>query len=143
MNGVPLVQLIYTSEYASALTLQQARDLAQDSRRSNAAQGITGVLMFGHGRFLQLLEGLGASPDHIDEWPVGCSKLHAIAAGASREIHKRLAERFGFRISADLAGLALAKSERDEARRLNLLALRSLAHLPREWKSKRYRRIEG
>lgn len=58
---MPLVQLIYTSEYASALTLQQARELAQDSRCNNAALGITGVLMFGHGRFLQLLEG-GAGP---------------------------------------------------------------------------------
>ena len=93
--------------------------------------------------FRQLLEGLGAPPEHLDEWARFCLKLHAIATDAAPEIRARLAQRSGFEISADLIDLRLAGAQKAQAADLNRLALHSLAHLPAEWKGKRYRRTLG
>ena len=70
-------------------------------------------------------------------------KQHAVATDASPEIHARLARRSDFEIAADLVDLRLAGAEKAQAADLNRLALHSLAHLPSEWKGKRYRRTLG
>lgn len=52
-----LVQLVYTSAYAQPISLDEARAIARGARKTNAQHGITGMLMFGHGHFLQVIEG--------------------------------------------------------------------------------------
>lgn len=55
--SVPDIHLIYTSRCVSHLTALQFEELTQRAQHRNAELGITGVLLYGGGRFLQLLEG--------------------------------------------------------------------------------------
>lgn len=52
-----LVQLVYASRYAAELSLEDAKGIAQRASDRNAADQVSGMLMFGHGHFLQALEG--------------------------------------------------------------------------------------
>jgi hypothetical protein len=52
-----LVRLIYASRSAEAITTDSLAAITRTSRSNNLAQGITGVLIFSDGMFLQLLEG--------------------------------------------------------------------------------------
>lgn len=50
-------QLIYTSSATQDFWPQDLFDLVEKSRSKNAARGLTGMLLFHEGQFLQLLEG--------------------------------------------------------------------------------------
>ena len=52
-----LVRLIYASRAASSTSPETLLPIMKTSRANNLAQGITGVLIFSDGVFLQLLEG--------------------------------------------------------------------------------------
>lgn len=51
------IHLIYTSRATTLLNASELEALAADAGALNAELGITGVLLFGGGRFFQLLEG--------------------------------------------------------------------------------------
>jgi len=53
----PLHQVLYRSQALQPLDEAQLQDLLEQSRPSNYAQGITGLLCHSQGHFLQLLEG--------------------------------------------------------------------------------------
>jgi Sensors of blue-light using FAD len=50
-------QIIYSSEAATPMQTDDLQELLDRSRRSNAAKGITGALIYAEGTFLQILEG--------------------------------------------------------------------------------------
>jgi hypothetical protein len=50
-------QIIYSSEAATPMQADDLQELLDHSRRSNAAKGITGALIYAEGVFLQILEG--------------------------------------------------------------------------------------
>ncbi len=50
-------QLIYSSEAAAPMQVDDLDELLNHARRSNAAKGITGALIYAEGIFLQILEG--------------------------------------------------------------------------------------
>jgi Sensors of blue-light using FAD len=50
-------QIIYSSEAATPMQTDDLQELLDRSRRSNAAKGITGALIYAEGSFLQILEG--------------------------------------------------------------------------------------
>ena len=52
-----LVRLIYASRAAEALTADGLSSMMKQARDHNAGAGITGVLVYSEGIFLQLLEG--------------------------------------------------------------------------------------
>jgi len=52
-----LVRLMYASRAVPALDQEELAAILRQSRANNPAQGITGVLCFSEGIFLQLLEG--------------------------------------------------------------------------------------
>lgn len=52
-----LLRLIYTSQAAVPFDAGAVESLLVKARRSNCDNGITGVLSFSHGHFLQVLEG--------------------------------------------------------------------------------------
>lgn len=52
-----LVRLIYCSRFAPGLSAADIEKILEQSRKNNPAQGITGVLCYGPGVFLQCLEG--------------------------------------------------------------------------------------
>lgn len=52
-----LFQLIYESQASRAFTAAEVEALLTASRASNARVGITGILLYRHGTFTQVLEG--------------------------------------------------------------------------------------
>lgn len=52
-----MIQLIYRSAARTALSQQQLADLLMQARSSNAERGMTGMLLYDDGSFLQVLEG--------------------------------------------------------------------------------------
>jgi hypothetical protein len=50
-------QLIYTSDATDGLTDADLTDILEAARRNNAQLGLTGMLLFGRGHFIQVLEG--------------------------------------------------------------------------------------
>ena len=52
-----LCHLIYVSAASSTMTPADLEDILRASRRNNEANGLTGLLLFKDGRFIQLLEG--------------------------------------------------------------------------------------
>ena len=89
------------------------------------------------------LLGLGVDADKLEAWVADCTELHNVACADSQEIAERTATLTGFQQSANILELedsGFQSRERDDAARASLFAL---AHLPAEWKGKRYRRIAG
>lgn len=74
--------LIYTSCSTEPVTTESLEELARISSRNNAASGITGLLLYGSGNFLQVLEGRRAAIDLIydricrDTRHVNCELLY-------------------------------------------------------------------
>ena len=85
----------------------------------------------------------GVDPAKVDDWTHDLGLLHGLASGLAPEAAVRYAHLSGHEVSADLLAINLSKREAEEARDLRRLALHSLAHLPSEWRGKRYRRTEG
>ncbi|MHA7835440.1 MAG: BLUF domain-containing protein [Algiphilus sp.] len=52
-----MLQVIYVSAEAEPFTRNKLRDLLDVSRRNNEAAGVTGMLVYHDGTFLQVLEG--------------------------------------------------------------------------------------
>lgn len=53
----PLFQVIYESQAAHAFSEAEVEALLASSRVSNTRRGITGILLYRHGTFTQVLEG--------------------------------------------------------------------------------------
>lgn len=52
-----IYQLVYSSESTMPMQLDDLEEILEHARASNAAQGITGALIYAEGIFLQILEG--------------------------------------------------------------------------------------
>ena len=52
-----MIRLLYISQAASGITDEQVQDILRTAQRNNSAKRITGVLMYGGGLFMQVLEG--------------------------------------------------------------------------------------
>ena len=52
-----MIRLVYISQAVVGITDEQVQDILRSSQRNNASHGITGVLVFGGGLFMQVLEG--------------------------------------------------------------------------------------
>ena len=53
----PLYRLLYVSSASHRMSHQELVDLLQQSRRNNERQGITGMLLYKDGDFMQVIEG--------------------------------------------------------------------------------------
>lgn len=58
MRNDELWQLVYVSKAAQVVTNQTLLDIQAEAIQANSKLGVTGVLFYGDGWFLQLLEGL-------------------------------------------------------------------------------------
>ena len=54
---VPMIQLIYASSATIHFTLDKLEEMLSAGRARNKARGITGMIVYHQGRFLQILEG--------------------------------------------------------------------------------------
>jgi len=52
-----MIRLVYISQAVVGITEEQVQNILKTSQRNNSANGITGVLSFGGGLFMQILEG--------------------------------------------------------------------------------------
>lgn len=52
-----MIRLVYISQAVVGITDEQVQEILRSSQRNNSASGITGVLVFGGGIFMQVLEG--------------------------------------------------------------------------------------
>lgn len=57
MAGDPLLSVVYTSVATEPFDDDELRSLLEQSRRSNTEAGVTGMLLYRAGRFIQFLEG--------------------------------------------------------------------------------------
>ena len=93
--------------------------------------------------FEKILAGLSVPPDSRDSWADDLVSLHATARDCSGDVARRTGSLTGFEVSADIMSHRLSRHAKSETRDLHRLSLESLAHLPSEWRGKRYRRTEG
>jgi hypothetical protein len=54
---IGMIRLLYYSQATPGIQDQEVRDILQTARRNNPGLGLTGVLVYGGGLFVQLLEG--------------------------------------------------------------------------------------
>ncbi|MEQ8165947.1 MAG: BLUF domain-containing protein [Alphaproteobacteria bacterium] len=76
MPGNGLIQVIYASAAVEKFSPEALHELLAKSRRHNGAQGITGLLVYHEGSFLQVLEGPSAAVDRLIEIIKGDSRHH-------------------------------------------------------------------
>lgn len=54
-------QVVYVSSGSREYTAAELEDITAAGRRNNAGNGVTGILLYYHGNFMQLLEGAAAA----------------------------------------------------------------------------------
>lgn len=64
-SSASLVQLIYASSATSVFTESALEPLLKQSRDNNAAHGISGILLYYEGSFLQVIEGEALEVEHL------------------------------------------------------------------------------
>jgi Sensors of blue-light using FAD len=71
-----MIQVSYLSRATAPMSPEQLLSLLLQSRRNNAARGITGMLLYGNETFLQVIEGEDAAVDALVE-RIGADSRHA------------------------------------------------------------------
>ena len=55
--SIPMIQVSYVSRIGKPMSAEQLLALLTQCRNNNSAQGVTGMLLYGNGTFLQAIEG--------------------------------------------------------------------------------------
>ncbi len=71
-----MIQVSYLSRATAPLSPERLLSLLLQSRRNNAARGITGMLLYGNETFLQVIEGEDAAVDALVE-RIGADSRHS------------------------------------------------------------------
>lgn len=82
-------RLIYISSTRTAFTADALEDVLRISRRNNAAVGVTGLLVAGGRRFLQVLEGPETAIDAVFQRIKQDPRHHAVVILSSTDITER------------------------------------------------------
>ena len=85
-------RLIYSSEAASGLAATELEEMLVESRIRNRAHGITGVLLFVEGAFLQILEGEKDDVDSLMERIQRDPRHHGIKVFYEEDVDERAFE---------------------------------------------------
>jgi hypothetical protein len=83
-----MIQVSYLSRATAPLSPEQLLSLLLQSRRNNAARGITGMLLYGNETFLQVIEGEDAAVDALVE-RIGADTRHSGVKILSRKAVSR------------------------------------------------------
>lgn len=84
-----LITLVYTSVATRPMSEQDLLDILQVSRRNNVGDDITGLLLYHHGSFMQVLEGPRANVEHTYQRIARDKRHHYIATILKQPIQKR------------------------------------------------------
>ncbi|OWP64111.1 hypothetical protein CDA63_05115 [Hymenobacter amundsenii] len=85
-----MYHIIYHSVAVGQPTTDDLRFLLRQSRRNNAGLGITGLLLYGNGRYLQVLEGLQMPLEHLFSVIKQDCRHSRVAALSAGPIQKRV-----------------------------------------------------
>ncbi|TVR20458.1 MAG: BLUF domain-containing protein [Anaerolineaceae bacterium] len=85
-----LIQLIYASSAVELFTKQQLVDLLHEARTHNKAAGITGMLLYRDGNFLQVLEGEAKAVDALYQGILKDPRHTNVLTISRREIESRI-----------------------------------------------------
>lgn len=89
VQTAPLVQVIYVSSTAGELHADELQSLLLHSRRNNARDGITGMLLYAEGSILQVLEGPADAVDRTYEKIERDDRHRGLIRLVRREISER------------------------------------------------------
>lgn len=81
--------IIYLSRVSEKLSSEELVTLLTKARRSNESAGITGAMVYGEGRFMQVLEGEAVAVTTLYERIVADSRHKAILKLADKPITER------------------------------------------------------
>ncbi|WP_199053122.1 BLUF domain-containing protein [Aquitalea sp. ASV15] len=84
-----LIQLIYSSTASAAFSAEELTAILQQSVSNNQANAVTGLLLYTHGSFLQLLEGSPAAVDATYARIARDPRHHSIEPHLRTPIHQR------------------------------------------------------
>jgi hypothetical protein len=84
-----MLQISYLSRSRAPMTPAQLLELLLQSRRNNVERGITGMLLYGNGTFLQVIEGEDAVVDRLVERISVDPRHDGIQLLGRREIQER------------------------------------------------------
>ena len=87
--GDYLKQLIYTSEANEDMDFSVLESILDRARARNAELGITGMLLYSEGHFLQVLEGDAGVLDHLYAKIAADPRHDHVRTVVSRPIHER------------------------------------------------------
>lgn len=107
-------QLVYSSIANPEMETDQVFSIVSASSRNNPARGVTGFLMFHHGRFFQLVEGEKQDLDGLMQVLHKDDRHHTIEILDRAQITGRLFERW--RMKRISAGGSLSDASFDELR---------------------------
>lgn len=116
-------QLAYISAAAPAVGEKDLSRILKSARKNNPASGITGILMFHHGQFLQVLEGPKAA--------IEACFARIKADGRHRSIIKLYDEAAEERCFADWSMAVFGLSDCDSSLREQLIDLFEMRSHPR------------
>ncbi|RZK30342.1 MAG: BLUF domain-containing protein [Hymenobacter sp.] len=81
--------IIYLSRATTPFTNEQLQDLLEEARLHNAANELTGILLYGNDQFLQVLEGERGRVQTIYEHIVQDPRHHNVTLFADKQINAR------------------------------------------------------
>jgi hypothetical protein len=85
-----LVRLVYFSHFAPGVSFEQLTQICDGARDNNARHELTGMLLFGNRRFLQVLEGDAPRVNQLYRNIVGDSRNQAPSMLDYRAIPQRM-----------------------------------------------------
>ncbi len=87
-----LVRLVYASRFSSKTNVEALQAIVKASRRNNPKKGLTGVLCYAPGLFLQCLEGPRAAVNEMYHRIMNDPRNKAVTLLAYADIDERLFE---------------------------------------------------
>lgn len=84
-----LIMLVYTSVATRPMTEQGLISILEVSRRNNAADEITGLLLYHNGNFMQVLEGPRANVEHTYQRIARDKRHHYVVTLLKQRITER------------------------------------------------------
>jgi hypothetical protein len=84
-----LVTLVYVSSAARSFRDSEIQDILGYSRKSNGMKGITGLLLFKHGNFMQILEGYSQVVDDLHQKIINDPRHTGMITLLREPIHSR------------------------------------------------------
>lgn len=89
IENMPLIQLIYVSSSTKEMSEKELASILKVSIKHNQKCEITGMLLYGRGRFIQVLEGESTHIDELMKRIIADPRHHSVSVDERHIIHSR------------------------------------------------------